>query len=309
MKPQEWYDIALCVKTFGPENGRELTRGMMVRTGVWYAPEKILESYATIEEESRQHGYKEPLSFIEDYFQGMYHTRVPVLYKPFDAAAVRKSLGLEAVQAVQSPGDARPQDAAAARKKRKTAVSSAAEAPDAKSSTVYPALTIPRPQQGAPATAPPANGPGTRARAATQPSKKRNRDAKSAEQRAADAPVQKDAAEGSVPDTFMDAYFNDFDMDFRRVMARIRNPASSRAQGKAQYFSDFDCLRKYFESKLSIDLGNTASAERLSVSIVHLIKKVQTKLFNGSDPEKDRLLVFLKEQLGSFYSYYEDKYL
>lgn len=308
MKPQEWYDVALNVKIFGVDNEKDITRGMMMRTGRWYPWELICSINNCIEQEAKQHGYRQPLDYIEDYFQGMFSTSIPIMHKEFDVAEVRKAMGLGPL-APASPGEpaeaGRPEELASKKKKRSANPGQSEKSGNGRLKLARPVLTIPPPERF---TSPLLSHVKSNSkRGSHQSAKRRVRGSESNAFRSKERASEICTAELK-KHPLMAAYFNNFDYEFRKVMSRIRRQAGSKTKGKTQYLKDFEVLKKYFEKKLSIDLGDAGSSDKFRGAVSYLMKKIQAKLFNSTDPEADRLFVFLKTQLCLFYKYYEETY-
>ncbi|KAI5168539.1 hypothetical protein PAEPH01_0220 [Pancytospora epiphaga] len=321
MVPQQYYNVAYCVKLAGADQEEDLVRCYFIRSDVRETAENIIKMYKDILQEANNHGYSDPMGFIADYFQGSYSEDIPLHRKKIDREKLSTLIGKETetsntIKISRNQGEHTKKPVIEIKKVKK---SNFIETPKPKKQE----FIIAKPGKilgaeetvGSPIEIPPD------AKVRISKTKKllpyyrelsvKDRDADNRfdyfvihSQSNESGKVFYDSRGVLDEHPLMREIMGDFDVEFRRIMNGIYNRVKHQNKDKSRKQEDLEILQEYFERKLGIAREEDNQGKRLASAVAYLMKKLQIKLFETDEKAVIQALLFFKSQLYLFYSYY-----
>lgn len=113
-----------------------------------------------------------------------------------------------------------------------------------------------------------------------------------------------DSRELITTNPFMNMFFGDIDVDFRKVMFKIYRNTRGRVKDKSNLQEEINFLGEYFFKKLHITRIEDENSKKLANAICYIMKKLQNKIFDSEDPFVISSMLYFKSRLSAFYNYY-----
>jgi hypothetical protein len=305
MDIQEMFDICYAVDLLGLGDETNLTRYVFARRGFRYPYAKIKQLFGQYLQISLRNGYKYPIDYIKDFFQGKYSKPIQISANPIS------------IQINNSIPERKPAEI----KIKKPKESSEAESFQA--SKIIKPVKIKRPESAN-------TGGKSSSISGGIPSKLRNKIIKHKrsskyykEMDHKDREIDNkfdyynykakhdesgkfyyDNLEHAADFPFMGKFYNDIDVEFRKIMNKIYNYNRTQTKDKTRWKDEIVFFKEYFDEKIGKDGNDDISTKRLASAVASIMKRLQNKIFETDDTVIIDSLLYFKSKLCLFYNFY-----
>lgn len=307
MQMQDLFDVAYSVSLAGVENEYQLCRTFFMRSGKRASFQTLRTIYEKMKRIVGDRGYSDPLDYLEDFFPNERYERMKIFRSSLE---LNVKIALE--KKVEAGGEPEaPKKEELAVLKVEPSVSEPEEArmqirikSDAKKSNEAAVEIPPRDKAKI-----------LRYKKASKKYKEMDQKEKEIDNRYDYFVVQSRMDETGKRFTdnracldknpFMQQFFGDLDIEFRKVMFKIYRHDRSKTKDKSRYKEDMEFLESYFAKKLRISRSEEGGVKKLANAIAYLMKKLQHKIFETDDRGIIESMLHLKSKLCQFYNFYK----
>lgn len=324
MDIKELYDIVYTMQLFQNYDEEDIINSMLIRTGKRFEFNYILDYYNKIKKISNQFGYTNPMNFIINFFPGKFNTQIPISSKQINKIKLQKifceknSQSKNFLKEERIPSIHISQETTTNKLKKVTSYQD-----NSQKDEYFIKSKINKPEK-----LKIENSVGTSIEIPTDIKNKIIKTKKSQKYYREMSLKEKETDNKfdyylmqSIRDEsgkfyydnrevlndfpIIGKFFDDIDIEFRKIMAEIYNYNKNLTKDKTKWNTEIQILKKYFEVKMNIKQQDYSSFKKLGSVIAYLMKKLQLKIFETNDLEIIRILLYFKTQLSSFYNYYK----
>lgn len=309
MQIQDLFDVAFSVSLAGVENEYQLCRTFFMRSGKRVSFQTLKCIYERMEQIVRDRGYSDPLDYLEDFFPNENFESVKIFRGSLE---LNVKIALESKR-VEAGGEQEP----FAKKEEPFALkteSSASELEEDKVLIKIKSNVVKKDSEAAVEIPPRDKAKILRYKKASKKYKEMDLKEKEIDNRYDYfiAQSRMDETGKGLADNrfcleenpFMQRFFGDLDIEFRKVMYKIYRHNRSKTKDKSRYREDMEFLEDYFTKKLHICKSEESSVKKLANAVAYLMKKLQHKIFETEDQGIVESMHHFKTKLCSFYNFY-----